>query len=52
MMESIIDHNFWHDLEDMIEILKSFHDCQVMFKSGNAYLSYVIKIWKSIKLYF
>ena len=27
MMKSIIDHNFWHNLEDLIEILKPLYDC-------------------------
>lgn len=51
IIESIIDCNFWYDLVDMIEILKLFHDYQVMSKSGNIYLGYIIKRWKTIELY-
>lgn len=42
MIQAIMDRNFWHNLEDMIEILKSLHDCQIMSKSGDAYLDYVV----------
>lgn len=49
MMETIMDRNFWHDLEDMIEILKPLHDCQVMSESGDAHLGYVVKRWKTIE---
>ena len=38
-----MDCNFWHDLEDIIEILKLLHDCQIISKSGDVYLSYVVK---------
>lgn len=51
MMESITDRNFWHDLEDLIEILKPLHDCQVMSESGDAHLGYVVKRWKTIELH-
>lgn len=51
MMETIIDPNFWHDLEDMIEILKPLHDCQVMSESGDAHLGYVVKRWKTIEIH-
>lgn len=27
IMQAITDRNFWHDLEDMIKILKPLHDC-------------------------
>lgn len=50
-MESLTNRNFWHDLEDLIEILKPLHDCQVMSKSGDAHLGYVVKRSKTIKLH-
>ena len=51
MMESITDRNFWHNLKNLIEILRPLHDCQVMSKSGDAHLGYVVKRWKTIELY-
>ena len=51
MIESITNRNFWYDLEDLIEIYKPFHDCQIMSESGDVYFSYFIKRWKTIELY-
>lgn len=50
-MQAITDRNFWHDLEDTIEILKRLHDCQVMCESGDAHLGYVVQRRKTIALY-
>ena len=43
MIDIIMNHNFWHDLKDIIEILKPLHDYQVMLEFGNVHLGYVVK---------
>ena len=42
MIKSIMDRNFWYDLEDLIEILKPLYNSYVMSKSENANLDYII----------
>lgn len=47
----MMDRNFYYDLEDIIEILKPLHDCQIISKSRDTHLSYIVKRWKNIKFY-
>lgn len=39
----MINGNFSHKLEDMIEIFKLFYNCQIIFKIEDIYLDYIIK---------
>ena len=42
-MKSIIEYSFWLNLEDIIEILKPIYDCQIISKSRDIYLDYIVK---------
>lgn len=42
-IQTITDHNFCHNFEDMIEIFKPLHNCQVMSKLSDVHLGYVVQ---------
>lgn len=37
-----MNRNLWYNLKDMIEILKLLHNSQIISKSGDVYLRYVV----------
>lgn len=43
MIETIMHYKFLHNFRDMIEIVKLFYYCQVIYKFNNIYLVYIIQ---------
>ena len=51
MFKNIADCRLWDDIEDLLEILKKIHECQIMSKSSDANLGFVVQRWYDIKNY-
>lgn len=49
VLRNIADHRLWDDIEDLLEILKKLHKCQVMSESSHAHLGLVVQRWHDIE---
>lgn len=42
VLQNIGDRRLWDDIEDLLEILKKIHECQIISESSNAHLRLVL----------
>ena len=51
VLRNIADRRLWDDIEDLKEILKKLHECQVISKFSQAHLGLVLQQWHDIENY-
>lgn len=51
VLRNIANRRLWDNIEDLLEILKNLHKCQVMSEFSYAYLGLIVQQWYNIKNY-
>ena len=51
VIASLLDHDFWQDLEELEIIIGYIHEQQLMSESGKSHIGHIASRWKGIKDY-
>lgn len=49
VLKNIADRRLWDDIEELLEIWRKIHECQIMTESSNAHLGLVVQRWYDIE---